>query len=157
MDKKQALRQSFRARRAALDPALVIACSEMISSKVLELPVWQTNPSRVHIYTSHSAWGEVDTALLVRDLAQRFPALRVTMGQKSLHAQLPTDMYDVIIVPVLAYDAAGYRLGLGAGWYDQFLAAQQHAVTIGLAYRWALCDDLPHEAYDIPLVYVVTD
>ena len=72
-------------------------------------------------------------------------------------SEFPENRYDVVIVPVLGFDRAGYRLGLGQGWYDRFLATQPSARKVGLAYGWARLDLLPHEPRDIPLDCIITE
>ncbi|PWJ41064.1 5-formyltetrahydrofolate cyclo-ligase [Sediminitomix flava] len=59
--------------------------------------------------------------------------------------------YDMIIVPALAYDTNGGRLGYGAGYYDTFLKQHPHAVKIGLAYPFQVVESVPMEEHDVPL------
>ena len=64
----------------------------------------------------------------------------------------------LILVPVLGFDRDCYRLGLGGGFYDRFLAGQASATTVGLAYDWAFVPEgLPREEHDVPLDRIVTD
>ena len=67
---------------------------------------------------------------------------------------------DLLLVPMLAYDETGGRLGYGGGYYDRTLAAlrQNGPVTaIGVAYSGQKMKDLPCEAHDQPLDWVVTE
>ena len=64
---------------------------------------------------------------------------------------------DVILTPLLAFDAQGGRLGQGGGYYDRTFAARPDAVRIGFAYAGQLVDDLPVEAHDIRLHGVLTE
>lgn len=64
----------------------------------------------------------------------------------------------VCLVPGLAFDASGNRLGFGGGYYDRYLAA--HPVlrrTVGLSYDNCLCDALPVEKHDIPAAFIVSE
>lgn len=63
---------------------------------------------------------------------------------------------DAIVVPLLAFTAAGHRLGQGGGHYDRWLAAHPHVPAIGLAWDCQIAEDLPFEAHDRPLAAVVT-
>ncbi len=63
---------------------------------------------------------------------------------------------DIIFVPGLAFDPAGYRLGQGGGYYDRFLSTHQ-AVTVGLCRAHCLLDSLPREPHDFPVHIVVTE
>ncbi len=64
---------------------------------------------------------------------------------------------DLILTPLLAFDAAGGRLGQGGGYYDRTFAALPNAVRVGLAYAGQQVDDLPTEPHDIPLHGVLTE
>ena len=56
-----------------------------------------------------------------------------------------------LLVPLLAFDGHGYRLGYGGGYYDRTLAALSKARAIGIAYAGQRMDFLPHDAHDYPL------
>lgn len=67
---------------------------------------------------------------------------------------------DVVIVPLLAFDAAGHRLGYGGGYYDRTLAALRRAgnvLAVGLAYEGQKIDRLPCHDGDQRLDAVVTE
>jgi 5-formyltetrahydrofolate cyclo-ligase len=57
----------------------------------------------------------------------------------------------VCIVPALAFDRQGYRLGYGGGYYDRFLALEPGHPTIALCYDFQVCDALEPESHDIPV------
>ncbi len=69
---------------------------------------------------------------------------------------LPPDEIELALVPALAYDRHGWRLGYGGGYYDRFLAVFR-GVSLGIAYHALLLDDLPHRAHDIPVEFIVTE
>ncbi|GGH79758.1 5-formyltetrahydrofolate cyclo-ligase [Pullulanibacillus pueri] len=62
---------------------------------------------------------------------------------------------DLVIVPGLAFDRQGYRIGFGGGYYDRFLQGVQ-ATKLALAYDEQIYDVLPHESHDIPVDVIVT-
>lgn len=67
---------------------------------------------------------------------------------------------DILIVPLLAFDAKGYRLGYGGGYYDltlEFLRGSGRPSAIGFAYSAQQTDRLPTEAFDQWLDMVVTE
>ncbi|HWK46094.1 MAG TPA: 5-formyltetrahydrofolate cyclo-ligase [Stellaceae bacterium] len=67
---------------------------------------------------------------------------------------------DVLLVPLLAFDRQGRRLGYGGGFYDRTLAAlRRHrpVVALGVAYAMQEMPDLPSDALDQPLDAVVTE
>ena len=60
------------------------------------------------------------------------------------------------IIPLLAFDSEGNRLGTGAGYYDRFLAAHPGMKTIGVAFACQEMPDLPGESTDIRMDMIVT-
>lgn len=64
---------------------------------------------------------------------------------------------DLILTPLLAFDAAGGRLGQGGGYYDRTFAALPRALRIGFAFAGQQVDDLPLEPHDIRLHGVLTE
>lgn len=63
---------------------------------------------------------------------------------------------DLCIVPCLAADRRGYRLGYGGGYYDRYLA-RRRMQTIGLCYSAYVKDTLPTDSFDVSLQTIVTD
>ena len=55
---------------------------------------------------------------------------------------------DLIIVPAVAFDKQGNRLGRGGGYYDRFLKKQSHATFIGVGYDFQLVDEVPVRQHD---------
>lgn len=68
---------------------------------------------------------------------------------------------DIIIVPLLAFDRQGYRLGFGGGYYDatlEHLMAIKNITAIGVGYAKQAClFNLPREEHDIKMDWVITD
>ena len=68
------------------------------------------------------------------------------------------DEQTLILVPGLAFDRTGHRLGYGGGWYDRLLAdAPKDAVKLGVAHSFQIVEDLPTEPHDIRLTAIVAD
>jgi 5-formyltetrahydrofolate cyclo-ligase len=67
---------------------------------------------------------------------------------------------DVLIVPLLAFDATGYRVGYGAGYYDRtirILRAAKSITAAGFAFAAQEFSELPHFAHDERLDWIVTE
>ncbi len=65
---------------------------------------------------------------------------------------------DVLLLPVNAFDAMGYRLGYGAGYFDRTLAAlQPPPLALGIGFELARVASIEAEAHDVPLDAVVTE
>ena len=69
----------------------------------------------------------------------------------------PTTQLQLIIVPGIAFDSNGYRLGYGKGFYDRFLAKCPDAVSVGLAYQIQIVEDTFPQAWDVPVQHIFTD
>lgn len=65
------------------------------------------------------------------------------------------EILDLIIVPGVAFDRKGNRLGRGKGFYDRFLA-QTHATTVAVCFDCQLVDKIPTEPHDLPAQFIVT-
>lgn len=63
-------------------------------------------------------------------------------------AQDPTAL---VLVPGLAFDAQGHRMGYGGGFYDKFLAEEPNHPTLALCYEFQMLPQIPTEEYDIPV------
>jgi 5-formyltetrahydrofolate cyclo-ligase len=75
---------------------------------------------------------------------------------------LPPEALDVVLLPLIAFDKAGRRLGTGGGYYDRTFAFLNDAVVIkpillGLAYEAQEAPSLPNESWDVRLQGVVTE
>lgn len=73
-------------------------------------------------------------------------------------ADVEPDWPDVVVVPGLAFTAAGDRLGQGGGWYDRFLSeVRADCSAVGVCFAEQIVDALPTEAHDVAMDHVVTD
>jgi 5-formyltetrahydrofolate cyclo-ligase len=59
--------------------------------------------------------------------------------------------YDLFIVPGLAFDHQGNRIGYGAGYYDAFLGCEATGYKLGIGYPFQVLDELPAEPHDVRL------
>lgn len=66
------------------------------------------------------------------------------------------DDIDLMIIPGLAFDRSGFRLGRGKGFYDKTLK-QFSGQRVGLAYSFQVLDQLPHEEWDEKVNWLVTE
>ena len=65
---------------------------------------------------------------------------------------------DLVLVPGVAFDASGYRLGRGGGFYDAcFRSGEPAPALLGVAYEFQLVDDVPHGSHDRRMDAIVTE
>ena len=77
-----------------------------------------------------------------------------------LGPEAPEMVPDILLVPLLAFDNRGFRLGWGGGFYDRTLArlrAAGEVNAVGIAYQGQKVDSVPHSSHDQPLDRVVTE
>ena len=181
--RKERLRKRVLAVRMGLDRGQVEVSGQAILERVLGLEAYR-RAKLVHTYVS-SKENEVDTrALICTCLKQgKCVAVPVVMpGTQTLaHALingldqlvvgpwglaqpdpaaatwLPAEArIDLVVVPGLAFDRRGHRIGWGGGYYDRFLA-QVQTVKIGLCYDALVLDCIPGEPHDVPVDLVVAE
>lgn len=69
---------------------------------------------------------------------------------------IPVQELDIIFMPLVAFDAQGTRLGMGAGYYDRTLANENHPSLIGVAYEFQRQIHIEAQPWDIPLAAIIT-
>ncbi|MEJ0017342.1 MAG: 5-formyltetrahydrofolate cyclo-ligase [Acetobacteraceae bacterium] len=169
---KQALRQQMLAARSAWDPALGTAVTERV---LQEAPP----PSGAVVSGFWPIGQEIDIRPLLLALRERGHAIVLPQTPKrgnplifrlwrpgetlvperfgTLRPDGPVMEPDVLLVPLLAFDRRGYRLGYGAGYYDLTLAALPGRMTLGVAFAAQEVDAVPRDHYDQPLDAVATE
>lgn len=66
------------------------------------------------------------------------------------------EIIDTVLIPGVAFDKKGNRMGFGKGCYDMFLEGFC-GVKIGFCYDLQIAEDLPHSEYDVPMDYIICD
>lgn len=94
----------------------------------------------------------------------RFIALEDLTQVEKGYAGIPEPIADgpvaddpkaLVLMPGLAFDAQGHRIGYGGGFYDKFLAAETGHPTVALCYDFQLLDKLETEEFDVPVDLVL--
>lgn len=175
---KDELRVEMRARRRAMTDTDVSNKSYSIREKLFSLEcVKKANAVCIFL----SAFNEPDTITIVKRLWDRKCKVIVPVSDMETNTLLLSyidsaedlhkgaygilepavvkkidDKIDVIIVPGLAFDRKGGRIGFGKGYYDRLLKNEK-AVKIGLCYDFQLFGDIPKEAHDVSMNYIITE
>jgi len=182
---KERLRNTFSAKRRALSPGDAAAASRAVCDRLRGLPAWSA-AREVLLYMPIQ--GEIDVRPLLHDLFARavralLPRCRpgepgiMDLACPSCPEHLIPGAYgilepdpaacpsepgmnaDLIVVPGLAFDRRGYRLGFGGGYYDRLLSSRalQSALTIGAAHAFQVVASLPAEPWDVRLRAICTE
>ena len=70
---------------------------------------------------------------------------------------VPREEIDAILVPAVAFDRQGYRVGYGGGYYDRFLPEVPRAVRIGAAFSCQIVTEISEDPHDVPVDRIVTE
>ena len=70
-------------------------------------------------------------------------------------AEIPLNQFDLVLVPGVAFDLSGHRLGRGQGFYDRILA-EASGIKCGVGYDFQLLEKIPTEAHDAKVDFIFT-
>jgi 5-formyltetrahydrofolate cyclo-ligase len=181
---KTELRKAYLAKRNALDPAARHRDSGFIRQRLLRMPDWE-DAGTVLCYISMNS--EVETRKIIEEaLGRRKRVIVPVVGQtlqdgslselrslselvpgrvRNLFEQAPKFIrpaepqeVEVALIPGIAFDRQGGRLGSGGGYFDRMLARMPNAVRLALAYSMQIRSELlPLLDHDIRMHKIVTE
>jgi 5-formyltetrahydrofolate cyclo-ligase len=103
---------------------------------------------------------ESGAPLIFRRWEEGDPLADGPFGTRQPPESAPAVLPDVVILPLVAFDRRGYRLGYGGGFYDRTLAAlrqRRKVVAVGVAYAAQEVPAVPSDRHDQALDWIVTD
>lgn len=173
---KQALRGAIRDRKRAMSPQEIQRRSEALAQQLYCCPLYQ-QAGTLYGYLSYNqevrtipileqalrdgkrvavpkVFGDEMHFLYLEDLTQ------VAKGYAGIpepiaDAPVAEDKTALVLMPGLAFDPQGRRLGYGGGFYDRFLAAEPNHPTVALCYDFQLLPRLDSEEHDVPVDLVL--
>ncbi|MGX2042006.1 5-formyltetrahydrofolate cyclo-ligase [Methylocaldum sp. MU1018] len=183
------IRRQSRNRRQNLSPALAREKSLRIAERCTAMPILGLS-QRIGAYLGND--GEVETQAIIESLwacgkACYLPILRSSPGRSLWFGRyapgtvlIPNRFripepsigddtvdepwaLDLVLVPLVAFDLCGNRIGMGGGYYDRTFAylkdgsKPRSPILIGLAFECQKWDRIPAEAWDVPLDGVITE
>ena len=175
---KRALRRESGAKKRALTAREIEDRSRILADKLYKTPQYQ-NARSVYAYLSFNqevrtrpiierAWSDgkrVAVPKVIGDemrfiwiddfdhLAEEAHGISEPVGDGP-QADNPGAL---VLVPGLAFDLNGHRVGYGGGFYDRFLAREPDHPTVALCYDFQLLSEIKVEDYDMPVQRVITD
>ena len=173
MDKKE-LRQQIRAAKKQHTPEELQEQSVLILRKLAAHPrflqaervmLYASLPDEVQTLAFIEEWRHRKTIILPTvvgdDIIPVELADDTTFAEGDFHIPEPqnhpyTGDFDLIVVPGMAFDKEGHRLGRGRGYYDRFLAQHPQSPTIGLCFDFQLVPHVPSEPHDRPINEILT-
>lgn len=180
--KKTELRQEIRAKRDSLTLSQREQFSAAIMQRFISLPSYQRSSS-IAAYTTFQS--EVETQGIIQHAQQHGKKLYLPVVDDAQERHMSFVLFDenntlvksamgilepercsqmievvaleFVIVPLLGFTRAGYRLGFGAGFYDVAFAKNEKATLCALAFSCQELDDFVADPWDIQLDYIVTE
>lgn len=173
---KQELRQAIRARKRAMTEEDILRRSEILAEKFARSNAYRAAKT-IYGYLPYNQ--EVRTVPMLRRALEEGKRVAVPkvygddmkfiylddLSQVAQgYAGIPEPVADgpvaqdetaLVLMPGLAFDRAGHRIGYGGGFYDKFLAREPHHPTVALCYDFQVMDRLETEEFDIPVDLVI--
>ena len=178
MDKK-ALRREIGAKKRALTPEQIETRSNILADRLYKTPQYRDCES-LYAYLSFNqevrtnpiierAWADGKRVAVPKVVGDEMIFIWIDSfdnlaAQGAFHIMEPIengpvadDETALILMPGLAFDPQGHRVGYGGGFYDRYLAAQPHHLTVALCYDFQMFDHLDVDDYDVPVDVIITD
>lgn len=172
-EEKKALRLQIRAKKVSHTASELKEQSLRLQKMILEHPIYK-NAHTIMLYNALP--DEVGTALLLKKAlkdkrvilpkvegpdivpVEIFPDTDFIKGSFSIiepEGETYHGDYDLIIIPGMAFDKKGNRLGRGKGFYDRFLVLHPHTPLMGLCYDFQYIDEIPTEDHDQRMTEII--
>lgn len=183
MDKGE-LRKEIKLKRENLNKEIKAKYDENIKKALFESEVYK-NSKVVFIYVNMDS--EVNTTEIIKDLfssdkkvavpkvipintkERHMKALKIDsmlqlnesgafgILEPSLECDDISGEVDLIIIPGLAFDIKGNRLGYGGGFYDRFLSKYPNCKRVALCYDFQILEEVPHEFFDEKVQVIISE
>lgn len=173
---KNALRKYIREQKRNMTQAQILSASLQLAEQFYALPVYR-NAKTVYGYLPYNqevrtvpileqalrdgkkvavpkVYGDTMRFIYLDDLTQVAPS-HMGIPEPIDDGPVATDETALVLMPGLAFDRTGNRMGYGGGFYDKFLAAEPNHPTVALCYDFQLVDSIPVDSYDIPVDVVL--
>ena len=175
MEKKE-LRKWIREQKRAMTPQMVAQASAELAQKLFATSFYQ-NADTIYGYLPYNqevrtvpileralqdgkrvavpkVYGDSMRFIYLEDLTQVAPS-EMGIPEPILDEPVAEDSTALVLMPGLAFDKNGNRMGYGGGFYDKFLAAEPAHPTVALCYGFQMVDAIPTDYYDIPVDLVL--
>ncbi len=183
METKEQIRKRIIQVRNQMPGAEVSEKSSIIAEKVLKTPEYE-EADNILLYADYRhevMTREIfDDALLLKkkvyfpkcsedgsmEFYQVISVKQLESGYKGIKEPVVEEAYHfcfdgredtLIIVPGVAFDMQGYRVGYGKGFYDRFLQDKRQMTVMGLCFAGQIVEEIPHDRYDIRMDKIVTE
>lgn len=148
---------STREFKAAQMIMLFLSMPSEVETSTLAVKAWQEGKS---IAVPRMDWpGRRMEPVEIKSLDVGMQETNFGVREPQEGTRVPLAMIDMVVIPGLAFDRKGFRVGRGRGFYDRFLSQQDFKGTrVGLCFHEQLtASPIPCESHDVPMDVIVTD
>ena len=173
---KQELRKQIRAQKRAMTEEQIVSKSEQLGILFTQSEAYR-NANSIYGYLPYNQ--EVRTVAMLEQALKdgkrvavpkcygdemKFIWMEDLSKVEKGYANIPEPIADgpvaddetaLVLMPGLAFDPQGHRIGYGGGFYDKFLASEPNHPTLALCYDFQMLDHLETEEFDIPVDHVI--
>ena len=176
MNKKE-MRAHIRAQKRALTEAQIVSASARLGEKFRACALYR-NAKTIYGYLPYNqevrtvpmldqairdgkrvavpkCYGEEMRFIYINDFVAEVAPGYANIPEPIADGPVAGDKTALVLMPGLAFDPAGHRIGYGGGFYDRFLAAEPNHPTLALCYGFQMVDHLQTEEFDIPVDLVL--
>ncbi len=169
---KAALRMQIKEKKRAMTEAEIVSCSQRLGDRFRQHPLY-IDAKTIYFYLPYNQ--EIRTVPMLEQAIKdgKRVAVPKVYGDEMRFIYI-TDLSDIaggycgipepiadgpvaddptalVLMPGLAFDQEGHRVGYGGGFYDRFLAAEPDHPTLALCYAFQVVDRLETEKFDVPV------
>jgi 5-formyltetrahydrofolate cyclo-ligase len=181
-NKKKELRANLLLKRRNLDQDIIAAQSDNMAKQLFVWPYYQQaqiimlflsmadEPQMMKViedawlqgkticvpYMRHQ-YGVMDAAIIDNLDSLVRGRLNLLVPDPATVKLVDPKVIDLMIVPGVAYDYSGNRLGMGAGYYDRFIPRAPQAILIGASWSSHVLESIPYTYYDKPVHYLLNE
>ncbi len=182
---KEQLRSYHLDKRKKISPEECSEMSRLISENFLEhFQLTLSEVRYLHTYIPITAKNEVDTAHIIAHIRTHYPTITIALSKTNFKdcsmqlfeytkdtilvensygilepesgKKITPELIDLVLVPLLAVDENGNRIGYGKGFYDRFLKqCKAECIKVGLSFEPPITPFLPDQ-YDVPIDFCIT-
>jgi 5-formyltetrahydrofolate cyclo-ligase len=176
---KRELRKRMRDLRRVLPPSAGAKRTAAATARLMELPELLRARTVLGFCAIHKELDPADVLAWAERQGKRIALPRVEGERLDIHLhrrgapldegafgtleplpsapRIEASEVDIVLVPGLAFDSQGQRIGYGQAFYDRLLPSMPQAFRVGLAYDFQLLAELPADPHDVPMHCVVSD
>ena len=179
---KSNIRKDILYKRNSISQSEIVSTSKIINDRVISSKEYQISQTIGAYYPigsevktfdiiRHSIENKKNIALprvidsteikFFKVIEDKFEQIKFTKGKYGIYENSTSNTIinkiDLLIIPGIAFDMNGNRIGYGKGYYDRYLSLGNANCIMGLAYETQIVNNIPNNEHDIPVDFIITE